>query len=354
MKLAPRDIDRFLRAPDAKVRVVLVYGPDGGLVRERTLALVRTVAGTPDDPFRVSEVSGRELAGDPARLGDEAAAQSLSGGRRVVRVRDGDDALAAPVKAFLAAPVGEALVVVEAGDLPARAALRKAVEAAALGATMPCYRDDQRSLSAVIVASLAEAGLEAAPDALAYLAANLGGDRLLTRRELEKLALYMASHDARVELEDAQVCVGDSAALSLEDLGYAVGSGDPSGVIRALERTLREGAHPVRALRAVARHFQRLHLAAGLLAQGVPLESALKRLRPPPFWKVAARFGAQARAWPLPALAAAGVRLIDCERACKRTGAPAEALCARALLDLARAAPAAQGRRSAEKIVSLS
>ena len=64
------------RALDANpdVRAVLLYGPDAGLVRERADGLVRGVAGDLGDPFRVTELSPDEIAKEPARLFDEAAA----------------------------------------------------------------------------------------------------------------------------------------------------------------------------------------------------------------------------------------------------------------------------------------
>lgn len=344
MKIAPREIERFLRAPDAGVRLVLVYGPDHGLVRERAGLLVKAVAGDAGDPFRVAELPAAEVKADGARLTDEAAALALTGGRRAVRIRDGDDGLAARIKAFLDDADGDSLVVLEAGDLPARSALRKAVEAAPKAAALPCYRDDERSLPALIESTLRERGLSAAPEAVAYLAARLGGDRQLTRAELEKLALYMGEDGRRVEVEDAQLCVGDSAAVTLDDLAFAVGGGDVAAMERALTRGFQEGANPISALRAVARHLQRLHLVAGLAAGGVAFERAVKQLRPPVFWKLTARFEAQARAWSPQALGRALDRLLAAEMACKRTGAPAELLCARALTEIAARAPAARRR----------
>ncbi len=352
MKIAPRQVEAFLRAPEPSLRAVLVYGPDAGLVRERVEALIAAVAEDPADPFRVSDLSGRDIIEDPARLVDEAAALSLTGGRRVVRLRQAEDALAPNLKGFLAAPQGEALIVVEAGDLEARSPLRKLFDGAKAGAALACYRDDERSLPALIREILGGLGLEASPDALAYLGANLGTDRQLSRRELEKLALYMGPTGgpggnpggARIELEDAQACVGDSAALSLESLAFAVASGAPAEAERGLARALQEGIQPVSALRAVARHFQRLHLAAGLSAGGLALDDALKRLRPAPFWKVATRFKAQARGWPPPALAWALARLLEAEAACKQTGAPAATICARTLLELSAKAPLGKNR----------
>ena len=57
------------------------------------------------------------MSGDPARLADEAAALSMLGGRRVVRVRNAGNGLGKLFEAFLESPIGDALVVVEAGDL---------------------------------------------------------------------------------------------------------------------------------------------------------------------------------------------------------------------------------------------
>ncbi len=358
MKITPRNAEAFVQSPDPSFRAVLVYGPDAGLVRERVEALVKAVAEDPADPFRVSDLGVREIMEDPARLGDEAAALSLSGGRRAVRLRQAGDDLAPHFKDFFATGRGEALVVVEAGDLPSRSALRKVFEGAGAGAALACYRDDERSLPALIRETLGGFGLQATPDAVAYLGANLGGDRQLSRRELEKLALYMGAHNkgahnegadnrgARVELRDAQACVGDSAALSLEDLAFAVAGGEPAGAERALQRSLQEGGQPVRALGAVARHFQRLHLVRGLTGRGETLDGAVKGLRPPVFWKRAESFKAQATAWPPGALARALERLLEAEAACKQSGAVPDTICARTLLEIAVNAPLRRRRRS--------
>jgi len=339
VKVGPREVERFLRAPNDGIRAVLVYGPDEGLVRERAAALVRAVAETPDDPFRVAIIAGAKITADPAALPDEAAALSLTGGRRVVRVRDAGNDHAEAFAALLDNPACVALVVAEAGDLPARSALRKAFESAAAGAALACYRDDAKRLPALIEEALGAHGLRASPEAARYLAYNLGGDRQVSRRELEKLALYVGPDGGPVELEDARACVGDSAALSLEDVAFAVAGGNGPGLERALVRGFDEGANPVQALRAVGRHVLRLHLANALMGAGMPFESAARRLRPAPFWKVKARFEAQARGWSGRSLSWALGRLLDAELACKRTGAPAHALCARALSEIAYRAP---------------
>jgi DNA polymerase-3 subunit delta len=345
MKVSTGQAERFVRTPDPKIRGILVYGPDAGLVRERVEALVRSVVEDPMDPFRVADLTARQLEADPARLADEAAALALTGGRRVVRIGEVGDAISGLMKSFLADPAGDALVVLQAGELSTRSSLRKVFESAELGAALACYRDDQRNLSAVITEMLADHGLTATPEAMAYLSANLGGDRQLTRRELEKLILYKGGSGGAIDLEDAVACVGDSAALTLDDLALAVAGGDLAGLERTLLRSLEAGSTPVAILRAAARHFQRLHIAAGSIATGLSPGDAARRLRPPVFWKTVDRFTAQCTAWSSRPLARALDRLLQAEAACKETGAPAEAIAARALLEIAANAPLRGTRR---------
>lgn len=335
MKVAPREAERFCDKPPAALRAVLLYGPDGGLVRERALRLVASVA-PPDDPFRVAELTQADLKDDPARLNDEAAAIPFGGGRRAIRLRDAGDAQAKLLEGFLKELPGDALLVIEAGDLGPRG-LRKLFEGAGPeAAALACYRDEGESLRQVIGQHLSAAGLTADPAALSYLAANLGGDRQITRRELDKLVLYVGPQDGgRVTLADAAEMVGDSAARTLDDLASGVTGGEVAAVLRDLGRALGEGTSPIAILRGVARHVQRLHLLRGFIAEGVPAADAVKRLRPPVFWKEAAPLARQAQAWSSERLAWALARLLEAEASCKRTGAPQALLCERALTEIA-------------------
>lgn len=333
MKIAPAKINAFLAAPPPEVRAVLLYGPDSGLMHERCGGLTASVVDDPTDPFRLTEFAAAVLRDDPARLADEAAALSLTGGRRVVRVRDATDTVADIVEGFLTGSPGEALVVVEAADLSNRSRLRRLFESHARAVALPCYADDGRTLAAVIRDTLGAHGVSADADATAYLCDNLGGDRMITRGELEKLALYVGD-GATATLADAQACVGDSAAMALEDVAFAAGGGRPDDLARALSRAFQEGASAVAVLRMTGRHFQRLHQAANLLAAGETPETAIDALRPRVFFKREAAFRAQLQTWQQTSLARALESLTQAEVDCKTTGTPVEAVCGQVLMAL--------------------
>ena len=90
MKLDARRLPAFLKDPGT-TRAVLLHGEDAGLARERAEALQEAIA-PGNDPFRVAELA-RDAAARPGALAGEAAALALTGGRRVIRVRDATDAL---------------------------------------------------------------------------------------------------------------------------------------------------------------------------------------------------------------------------------------------------------------------
>src|ERR1700739_731047 len=84
--LRGKDIDAYLARPDPARPIVLLYGPDAGLVRERADALIATAVDDPNDPFSLVKLDGDELAAEPSRLVDEALTVPLFGGRRAIRV----------------------------------------------------------------------------------------------------------------------------------------------------------------------------------------------------------------------------------------------------------------------------
>ena len=337
MKIDARSLAGFLKRPDPAARAILLYGPDAGLIKERAELMARTVVEDLRDPFRIVDLTGDIVAGDPARLADEAAAIAMTGGRRVVRVRDAGNEATVAFESFLEHPMGDALIVVEGGELDGRSTLRKLFEKSDNAAAIACYRDEGRDLVAVVRDTLQRAKVKADDETLAWLVDRLGGDRLVTRGEIEKLALYVGEGKTAT-LEDARALVGDSAEIGFDDLANAAASGDVAELERARARLDGEGIPAIAQLRAVQRHFTRLHLCAGMIAGGRDEKGAMMALRPPVFWKQEAAFRGQLKRWTAERLGRALGRLLDAEIQCKSPGAPSELVAARCLMALAMGA----------------
>jgi len=223
------DVDRFIAKPDPSQPIVLVFGPDAGLVRERVDALVRASVDDPNDPFAFVRIEGEELAGNPSRLVEEAHTVPLFGGRRAVLVKAGSRNIVAALEPVIAAPSNECRVIIEAGDLRKTAPLRALCEKAKVAATLPCYADGERDLARLIDDEMRAEDMAIAPDARAALLALVGGDRLASRNEIRKLALYCKGQKS-IELADVMAVVADASALALDGVIDAAFAGKTAEV----------------------------------------------------------------------------------------------------------------------------
>lgn len=344
MQLKGRQIEAFVRRPEAGIRAVLVYGPDAGLVSERVGMLVKSVPGAAEDPFRFAELSPSALK-DGAALNDEAAALSLTGGRRVIVVRNVTDGLASSFAELVDGQVpGDSLVVVEAGDLASTSSLRKMFEKGETGAALPCYADSEEDRIGLIRAMVEDAGQRIEAAALDYLASSLPADRLVMRREVEKLLLYKSSEKGTISADEAEIVVGDAAAVSLDDVAFATTGGNPPSLDLAVQRALADGNDPIAIISAVRRHLHRVQLASAAYQGGISPQAAMDRLRPPVFFKRKPEFQAQLQRWAPSQIDQALDLLTEAEFDCKTSGLPSDAVCSRALLRIANA-----GRRNAPR-----
>lgn len=334
MKLTFRDIEPFVKKPNPAARVILVYGPDDGLMRERAKTLALTAVQDLNDPFNVAVLSAEMLAADSARLADEANAISMMGGMRLVRVENASDKITVALKQYLENPNPNALVILEAGELTPRSSLRLLCEKSPAAAALPCYIEDEQGMARFIRETFSSEKIPVENDAVLWLASAIIGDRARARAEIEKLIIYKSSDKSTLTLADAQAVCGDTGARALDDLIYAVAGKQTAKALAVYNTLMDEDMSFVVILRTLQNHFRRLHLTRSKMEDGSGLEEAMKSLSPPIFFKQEQAFKSQVQSWPLPALDKILRRLLDLEADCKKTGAPVETLCAQAVLGI--------------------
>jgi len=129
---------------------------------------------------------------------------------------------------------------------------------------IPCYSDDASGVQTLIDEELGSVGLVIQGDARRRLTQLLGGDRLASRNELKKLALYC--HGTGTVTEDDVIdAMGDVAALSVDDAIDAVFSGDTLRLEAALERILSSKTSVFLVLRGCIVQFEQLDAMRSLI-----------------------------------------------------------------------------------------
>jgi DNA polymerase-3 subunit delta len=332
--LKASDADAFVARPDPARPVVLVFGPDAGLVRERAAAIVKKSVDDPDDPFSLVRLEGEDVSGDPARLVDEANTIPLFGGRRAVWVKAGSRNIVPAVEALISAASPDCRVVIEAGDLRKNAPLRVLVERAKNAVAIPCYADGERETARLIDEEMRAAGLTISADARAVLLPLIGADRQASRSEIRKVALY-AHGRGEVTIDDVLAVAADASALALDALTDAAFAGRTGAVEAQYAKARVADTAPGTIVSAALRQVAQLHRLALAVDTGVSPASAVEGARPPLHFRRKPMAEAALRLWSGPRLARAMAQLADALLETRKQPLLAEAVAQRVLLSIA-------------------
>ncbi|AZO35618.1 DNA polymerase III subunit delta [Mesorhizobium sp. M2A.F.Ca.ET.037.01.1.1] len=331
------EVDSWLARPDPSMGIVLLYGPDRGLVAERAKTFAAKTGLPLDDPFSVVKLDGAEVDRDEGRLLDEARTVPMFSDRRLLWVRNasGQKALADDIKALTTEPARDAVILIEAGDLKKGTGLRAIVEAAGNAIALPCYADEARDLDSVIDDELRKAGMSMTLDARQALRRNLGGDRLASRGEIEKLVLY-AHGRKEIGIEDINALSGDVSGASFDAAVDAMLDGKVGDFDIAFTRHCQSGGHPFLVLSSAMRQLQAIQVMRGQMESGGRnAASVVAGARPPVFFSRRKLVEKTLERWNVEALGRALSRLQTAVLQTRKRPDLSEALARQALLGIA-------------------
>ena len=336
MKLTGRDAVRYFARPDPDKKGLLIYGSDTMRVALRRQEVITALVGpSGEEEMRLSRIAAGALRKDPALLQDAIKAQSFFPGLRVVFLEEATDTIAKTLAAALQDwQLGDAQLIVTAGQLAARSALRKLFESHKNAYAIGLYNDPPSREE--IEATIKNAGLHA-PDPepmkiLIALSQTLDpGD---FRQTVEKLALYLLDQDRAANPTDIAVCTPSSTEASLDDILNIVAEAKPGEIGPVMQKLKAQGTQPVSLCIGATRHFRTLFAAASDPAGAA---SGMGRVRPPVFGPRRDRMIRQASTWGAPKLELALTMLTDTDLQLRSAGqhAPAMALVERTLIRLA-------------------
>ena len=335
MKLSGRDAAAVFRKPDPAGTGLLLYGEDAMRVALRRHDVIAALIGPQGEgEMRLTRIAAADLRKDPAGLNDAVKAQGFFPGPRVVLVEEATDGLADTIGHGLTDwRAGDAQIIVTAGALAAKSALRKLFETHRTAHAIALY--DEPPSDSEIDDLLANAGLRRisrdARSAIGALARLLSpGD---FRQTVEKLGLYMHGSSAALTPDDVTACAPQSSAADTDDLVGIAADGRTADIAPILRRLYAQGVSPVTLSIMALRHFRALHVVAS--DPGGPA-SGIGRLRPPVFGPRRDAMIRQAGHWGRDRLEKALIVLIDTDLQLRSTSkAPQNALVERALIRLA-------------------
>lgn len=335
MKMAGSGAQAYLRKPDPTHAAILIYGGDAMRVAAaRQSAIAALVGPNGDEEMRLTRIPAADLRKDAALLDDAIKAQGFFPGHRVAFVEDATETTAKLLIAALADwQSGDAQIVVTAGQLTAKSALRKLFEghrsAVAIGIyDEPPTRDD-------IQLAVQTAGLK--PPSGEVMEALMGLAQILEpgdfRQTIEKVGLYKHGDSKPLTIVEVMACAPQSAEVDVDDVLDVVTMGQTHALGPVLRNLYAQGVTPVTLCIGATRHFKRLHTVA---SDPNGASAGIGRLRPPVFGPRRDKIVRQASHWGRDRLERALMALTDVDLQLRSAdSAPQNALMERTLIRLA-------------------
>lgn len=304
------------------------------------------------EPGERVEMSGAELRGDPARLGDEARTNSLFGDQRHIWVRASGDEAHEALKVLVEtseAGGGEACpVIVVATSATDKSRSAKLLEKRKDALVAMFYPPDLQSVTRSVRGLADGAGVRLGGDLAERIARAANLDVRLAKSEVEKLALYLDASAQSPQSATAEDL--DAIGAASEDDGFtplvnAVMGGQAPKVAVELARMKLLGLNPVGVLLAFERRAAQLaRIAAALGSRSFGDLDRGEEARLGIFFKEKRDIGQQLALWRHgDKLDRLTQRLVGLHRELLTNSQAAELLLAQGLADIARVA-GARGR----------
>lgn len=311
---------------------VLIYGPDGGAVKELQQKFTNKMI--PDkDAMAVKEFAADVIKEDPSALLDEIAARSFFAESRVISISFAATIAENVMEAVTNIPE-DLVIIITANELDRTSKIRKFFEDHKSFPAIACYKEDERTIRNSISQKFRDAGVRVDNDAMNFLVTNLGEDKGITNNEIEKILLYLGGQKT-LSYEEVVELMADSSELTLNDITNSVATRDLKKLEKSLTRAFAEHMNAVPILRSVQWQFQRLASVRMMAQNGMTIDSALSSLRPPLFPKQQEQFKSALNKWNAPQLKKALNAITAAELEAKASTLDSDMICRNALLKLA-------------------
>jgi DNA polymerase III subunit delta len=279
MKPNANEIEQIIKVPPSNIFGYLIYGPDHGLVIERSIALEKQLV---TNPFALTIIPFSHIKKNTGILIDALSNIAFGGGNNIIKITDCPETITAEIKAIIAKDYFETHIIMIAGELAPASSLRKFCETDKKFAAIPCYHDEKQQVRRIISDFFRNKQLICSNDAMSYLEQNLTGDRAIIRSELEKLAIYLGDNK-NISLNHVQHIIGEMVEHLPQELCNDVFSGNINNISSHYNSLIKQDI-PI--LNIIRFHLRYLHQLYEIKIHDIrQQDAAIKNLRPAIFFK---------------------------------------------------------------------
>ena len=336
MKIQNYKIDQYCKDLIPVTPAILLYGQDYGLISERSSIIINSFfisSQEQHNSLNIIDILHNDVLSNPAILETEANSISLLSSKKVIRIKDTNDALYKAAEDYLLNAYKDCLIIFLSESLSPRSKIRKLFEAHKEAVILPCYHDENNNILSLIRNTFKEEGIYADDDSINLFANYLGADRLITKTEIEKAILY-AGKDKKLDSKDFTSFISDQASLSIDELYDLSLAGNLKDAYRVLVKIQKEGTPAIQILRSFIRQMQSLYNIINASALNSNISNIIDSIRPPIYFKRKSNIKTQVQKWSLQKVNKALLLLESAEISCKKPKSNVDVITKQAILSI--------------------
>ena len=318
---------------DAKFLGILIYGPNDGLVKEQIEKITDTYL--IKDEYEKISFNGKDLDHDPQMLNDITSTVSMFFKKKIVIGDNIKDKHLNIIEDIVLNPPQDTVLIIRDGNLNKSSKIRNFFEKDNHSLSLACYEDDGRSMIKNIDEFSKKNDLELNRDIKNYLLQALSNDRLVSKRELEKIEIFYRGSKEKTNLDVIKKLLNDSSSQNLNKMNENVMFGNTTKSSKIINKLLSEGTSPVSLIRSLSNYLTRIQQTKIEMKKGNNFETSIRILKPPVFWKDKDNFQTHCLKWPLRTIEKNLVNLLETEIACKINSRLANINCEKSILIIA-------------------
>lgn len=334
MNIKPEQVDGILKSLPQKIRGVVIYGSNEGMVSTLSQQFIKAISPDIYDAFHVSYLDMSDIISDIGALYAEFNAQSLMGGRRVVVIKEANAQLTKGLRELFDSSTSDSLLVITSSSLKTKDSLAIMAKDEDFLYGIGCYDDRDEDISQFANKFMSKHGFNIDNTAFQILCSRLSNDRKITQNELDKLITYMGNKK-EITVDDVITVISDTSASSQEDLCYFIAQGMVDKAIASYNRLIFEGENPVSIVRVISYHFMKLLDCVVKMEKGETADKVVFSIKPPLMFFRKNAFISQLKAWNRSRILSALTLLYQTERECKTTDLPSEQVASFAIIRIA-------------------
>ena len=268
------NIDDLLKSKK-NLSIVLIYGPNEGLIREIIIKLISSFKSNQD----VDEISinGRDFDNNINLLSDEVKTFSMFTDYKIIQIenlKDKDIEYIADIEANLDPKI---LIIVKENNLNKNSKIRSFFEKSKISSCVACYEDDLRSTMNIIQKFQSDSKIKFNSDIKNYLLSNLSTDRFVSLNELEKIYLLQNSNPNKdLSLDQIKLILNDSSNNNIQKIVESVMYGKINKVASSVHKVFTEGINSIAVIRSLLNYLIRIHSTQIELKKKKGFEDAIK------------------------------------------------------------------------------